>query len=218
MGYTLDAFGKPVFSKSPPQTVVDMQANAAFADLFAATRRGTEAEREALLPGQRREGMLFVATDTGYTYQVISGAFMMVAANIFGRVNRSATSLTLGVSAWANASLNALWTTDVARGLPAFANGWKVPVAGRYRVTWELRGNGVFAAGVSVNNATPNTAAVRVAQTGSLIQGVIALATGSGDVVLQAGDDVRLFGFASTGSPVLEGNTGFWSIQWVGAI
>ena len=65
MGYTLDAYGKPVFSKSPTQTVVDMQVIADFADEFANVRADTSAERDDLLPAQLRPGMLFSETDTG---------------------------------------------------------------------------------------------------------------------------------------------------------
>lgn len=67
MGHTLDAYGKPVFDDvySFPE---DSQANADFAGTFAWTRGGTAAGRLALLPGQIRDGMTYVETDTGEVF------------------------------------------------------------------------------------------------------------------------------------------------------
>lgn len=63
MGYTLDAFGKPVFDDvySFP---ADSQANADFAAGFANVRIGTGAERQALPVSKQHPGMLWVETDT----------------------------------------------------------------------------------------------------------------------------------------------------------
>lgn len=67
MAHTLDPYGKPNFDDvySFPG---DSQANADFADTFAWTRGGTAAGRLALLPGQMRDGMAYVETDTGEVY------------------------------------------------------------------------------------------------------------------------------------------------------
>jgi len=73
MGYTTDSFGKPVFSKSPTQTVVDLQAAADFAGEFANVRVGTASERGALTPGEIHPGMLFSESDTGKILVALSG-------------------------------------------------------------------------------------------------------------------------------------------------
>lgn len=72
MGYTLNAYGKPVFDDvySFPG---DSQANADFAHAFAWTSGGTTADRGALLPGQIRPGMLFTESDTGKILVALSG-------------------------------------------------------------------------------------------------------------------------------------------------
>lgn len=72
MGYTLNAYGKPVFDDvySFPG---DSQANADFAHAFAWTRGGTASDRGALLPGQIRPGMLFTESDTGKILVALSG-------------------------------------------------------------------------------------------------------------------------------------------------
>ena len=73
MGYTLDAYGKPVFSKTPTQTVVDLQAAADFAGEFANVRVGIASDRGALTPGEIRPGMLFSETDTGRLLVALAG-------------------------------------------------------------------------------------------------------------------------------------------------
>ena len=89
MGYTLDAYGKPVFSKSPTQTVVDMQASADFAEVFAWTRGGTATERGLLTPGQIRDGMTFVETDTGEVFDRTLGSWVRRARVNGGKVTAS---------------------------------------------------------------------------------------------------------------------------------
>lgn len=84
MGHTLDAYGKPVFDDvySFPE---DSQANADFAGTFAWTRGGTAAGRLALLPGQIRDGMTYVETDTGEVFDRTLGDWVRRARVNGGR-------------------------------------------------------------------------------------------------------------------------------------
>jgi hypothetical protein len=74
MGFTNDAYGKPAFSDGF-NLPGDLQAAANFADTFANLRRGTAADRAALVAGQLRDGMLFLENDTGdlYSYTTVDG-------------------------------------------------------------------------------------------------------------------------------------------------
>lgn len=92
MGYTTDSFGKPVFSKSPTQTVVDLQAAADFAGEFANVRVGTASERGALTPGEIRPGMLFSESDTGKILVALSGGGWRVVDQDTGDVGLSLAS------------------------------------------------------------------------------------------------------------------------------
>lgn len=62
-----DAYGKPVFNDAFALPG-DLAAAVAYADTFANGRRGTSSERQGLVAGKRRDGMLFVETDTGDVY------------------------------------------------------------------------------------------------------------------------------------------------------
>lgn len=68
MGNTKNAYGKPVYDDiySFPQ---DSQDNADFTDEFANIRTGTSVERQNLVAGKQRPGMLFSEEDTGDLYR-----------------------------------------------------------------------------------------------------------------------------------------------------
>lgn len=62
-----DAYGKPTFGDTY-DFPNDSNVLADFANTFANGRRGTSAERQGLVAGKRRDGMLFVEIDTGGVY------------------------------------------------------------------------------------------------------------------------------------------------------
>ena len=77
MGNTANAYGELTFDDvySFPG---DMNALAAFVNLFANARRGTANERNNLTAGKMRDGMFFIETDTGDVYLRRSGAWKHV--------------------------------------------------------------------------------------------------------------------------------------------
>ena len=91
MGHTLDAYGKPVFDDTFA-ALSDLQAGADFAEVFAWTRGGTNAQRLALLPGKLRNGMSFVETDTGEVFDYTLGAWVR-RARVNGGLVSGATNL-----------------------------------------------------------------------------------------------------------------------------
>lgn len=75
MGFELDAYGKPVYNQAP-QTVLDLQAAADFANTFANVRAGTA--RADLTPGQLRDGLLYVETNNGDVYMRRAGGWKRI--------------------------------------------------------------------------------------------------------------------------------------------
>jgi hypothetical protein len=69
MGFSLDGYGKPIFTSSP-QTVADLQAAADHADRIGGLLKLTNLEREDLTSGETKPGWLISETDTGYLYLV----------------------------------------------------------------------------------------------------------------------------------------------------
>lgn len=78
MGFTLDAFGKPVYTSTPTQTVPDLQGGADFARDFAWVREGTRDERLALPSAKTPDGMLFTETDYGWVWLRRGGAWRLL--------------------------------------------------------------------------------------------------------------------------------------------
>lgn len=195
--YTYDTDGTPAFL---PASGVLHFANTTDADSWAAANPGLLTAGDAAMIGAIR-----------YTW---NGTKWL--PKIFGRVKRTNTAPTFGTGAWYDASVNANWSADKAQGLAAFSNGWTAPIAGRYRVSYELRASGAFAAAVSVNNATPSTAQVDLAQSAAVIQGAIAFVTVTGDLSLAANDVVRVLTLSSSGTLALDNNQrGYFSFEWI---
>ncbi|OJU41828.1 MAG: hypothetical protein BGN97_03765 [Microbacterium sp. 69-10] len=142
MGNTKDAYGKPVFDDvyGFPQ---DAQDNADFADEFANVRRGTSVERQALASGKRRDGMLFVESDTGMVYvSRAGGAWQRVAGPLRfggGRVSvatdaNGIVSVTHGMGAAPSAV-----TAVVAMDSPVIGNVLKAEVGNITSTAFEVR-------------------------------------------------------------------------------
>ncbi len=217
MGNTKNSAGKRVFNDvySFPQ---DSQDLADDIDEYSNARRGTSAQRQALTASLRRVGMLWEETDTGDVWlDTAASGWIPIYADIFGRMNRANTPVTLNTTAWVDLSANANWAADTRRGgLAAYNNGWIIPRAGRYEIKSELRASGAFATAISVNKPAPATSEVKFAQSAAVVQGVIAFASSSGDDLFAAGDVVRLFAITATGNPIVEALRGYWSIKWLG--
>lgn len=73
MGFTLNAARKPIYSRTPTQTVEDLQAGVDYAELVGGGLRGTSAERLLLTSADVLLGQTFVETDTGSIYVWLTG-------------------------------------------------------------------------------------------------------------------------------------------------
>lgn len=139
MGYTLDAYGKPVFSKTPTQTVVDLQANADFTNTFAWTRGGTAAGRLALLPGQIRDGMTYVETDTGEVYDRTLGDWVRRKRVNGGRVSASTDASGYVTVNHGLRTVPVSVTATIATSSPVIAHRLKVQVETITATTFRAR-------------------------------------------------------------------------------
>lgn len=210
--------GAPQFSGSgAPDIAVDPTEVAKYAaDVGNSIIRANFAALDAY--GYKRAGLRGVALDTGFTYEHDGSGWLLVRTDIFGRVTRADTSISMSTSAWVDTSPNANWSADTARGITPYNNGWVIPVSGRYQISYELRASGAFGAGVSVNLPTPSTTDVFLAMSAASIQGVIGFASNSGVFTLTAGDVVRLLAIRDSGTPSLSGLAGYWSVEWTGRL
>jgi hypothetical protein len=221
MGHIRNADGSLRFQATPNQTVADLQALADRIEAVGGFLRGSAASREELTSGQAKDGWLFAETDTGRLYLRQAGNWVCIWARVRGRVSRSNNPSSFNGDSYGNASANANWTPDTNVGLDAYDAGWRVPVAGRYLVSFEMRASGAFLAGFSVNYSGTAPALVGM-QTATPVQNVAATAVAT-PVWLNAQDIVRPYVLAPSGTTLNllratdVGGGGHFSIEWVGA-
>lgn len=201
MGNTTNAYGKPVFDDSYdfPEDTNDL---AGFADTFANVRRGTASDRTSLLPGQIRDGMLFLETDTGliweYTtaggWRCMTGAMLSVATDntqaIANNVNTDITftgetPIIIGYGLAVNVSTGVVTAT----------------LAGKYRVHGQVAWNSGGSASAHVLSLSKNNATTGL---GSALATVDVVNTICGQSVtgmfdLAANDTIRLKALQTSG-------------------
>lgn len=175
--------------------------------------RVTSAQRIVLDPVDLTPGRLYIETDTHRIWAWF-GSWVCVYARIRGRVDRSNVPSTFNSSVWTNAAGNFNWTPVTSVGISAYNNGWAAPIAGRYLVTYDMRASGAFLAGFSVNYVG-TTPYVEGAQSAPAIQNVAA-ASAALPVKLNAGDTVRPYILAGSGTIDLLPSAGRFAIEWVG--
>lgn len=118
-------------------------------------------------------------------------------------MQRSGTAATIGSSAYVNLAQDVLWTEYSRNGFAAFSGGIIAPESGLYLVSYRVRTSAIpILAGVTVNNASPTTIdQLRLAAaSGSAISSNL-IAESSGFVWMDAGQTLRLFGLAASGTP-----------------
>lgn len=179
-------------------------------------RVGTNAERLALAGADLFEGLKFRTTDTKLEYVYTGLTWLLTADNrIIGRVNRSATASTFPSANYTNVGTNTFWVNNTAEGIAAYNGGWTIPETGWYSVSYEMRANGGFVSGVSVNY-TSTSPLLFLAATSGTIQ-TVAAATVTGSMKLNKNDVIRPYLLASSGNPSWVPNVGFFSLEWIRA-
>lgn len=177
-----------------------MRANFAAVDSYAYERKG--------LRGKALDTMIeYEHTGTG-------AGWVPVGARLVGRVKRSSSATTFPSSGYTNVASNTFWTADVNQGVAPYNAGWTIPITSRYLVEYEIRATGSFLAGITVNYAGASPSLI-LTSTPAAVQG-IASATVSATVKLTAGDVIRPYLLASTGTPAWVDSVGFFAFEWVG--
>lgn len=174
---------------------------------------GLDSVRTALTAPALKEGLEFYSTDTNIQWTYDGSAWFVSFARIRGTVNRSVTATTFPAS-YTNVGATTFWTPDVAVGISAYANCWKVALAGRYNIAYEIRASGAFLSGVAINysGTSPNLFGTSSPQP---VQGVAAT-TVSFTKKLAANDEIRPYLLAASGTPSWSTGVGFFSVEWVG--
>ena len=165
-------------------------------------------------PAAGQEGRTYFSTDTNIEWLDNGTTWVVKWANIRGNVNRSGTATTFPAS-YTNVSTNTFWTANVAQGITAYNNGWTAPIAGRYLIGLEIRADNSFLCGISVNYSGTSPTLFGVS-TQPPVQNVAA-STVSFTKKLAAGDVIRPYMLAASGTPAWIPSVGFFSIEWVGA-
>lgn len=162
----------------------------------------------------RRKGLRGKALDTMIEYEHTGSGWVPVGGRLVGRVKRSSSATTFPSSGYTNVASNTFWTADVNQGVAAYNAGWTIPITSRYLVEYEIRATGSFLAGITVNYAGASPSLI-LTSTPAAVQG-IASATVSATVKLTAGDVIRPYLLASTGTPAWVDSVGFFAFEWVG--
>lgn len=164
-------------------------------------------------PAFGQEGRTYYATDTNVEWLDTGTSWVVKFARIRGNVNRSATATTFPAS-YTNVAANTFWTADVAEGIVAYNACWKIPLAGRYLVSYEIRATGAFLSGISINYAlgSPTLYGTSSPQP---VQGVAAT-TVSFTKKFALNDELRPYLLAASGTPSWTTGAGYFSIEWVG--
>lgn len=213
MGNARNSAGKRIFDDvySFPQDSQDLADDiwAAYTSLV-----GTAAQRAALTPGHLRAGMEFRETDTKYTYRHDGTGWVLQTTGLVGRVVRSGTATTFPAS-YTNVSANTFWTQEVAKGFANYNAGWVIPTTGRYLVSYEFRASASFLVGLTIDYSGATPTSFVLLSTSSAVQGVAGV-TASAPLKLSAGQTIRPYLLAASGTPAWQASVGHFSVEWAG--
>ena len=205
--------GRPIFlDTGAPDTGVDPTAVGIYAaEVGNRIVKANLAELDAY--PYKRAGLEGHALDTHFNYVHDGSGWVLKDAGLVGRVVRSGTATTFP-NVYTNVATNSFWSAEAVAGFAAYNDGWTIPVTGRYLVSYEFRATASFLSGVSVNYAGP-TPALFLAASPPAVQG-LAAATVAATKKFTAGDVIRPYLLAASGSPSWVASVGFFSVEWIG--
>lgn len=167
-----------------------------------------------------RVGQLAVVLSNGSTY-VRGTSDWIPTAHAAGILMRRSTTATTIPSAYTDLSANTFWTeSNRSGGFAAYNNGVTVPYSGVYRINYSVSTTtiGVLAGITRNKGAGVALGDLECASSGGLAQG-IAIAAASDEIVLAAGDVIRLYAIATSGSPAwrVEAGLSVFQVEFIRA-
>lgn len=179
-----------------------------------ASWRVANSTARAALTGMRA-GDFAYQIDTDILYRYSGSAWLIHEDEVFGSIRRTSATPSVSSASYTKLSDNANWNVagSERKGFAAYNDGWTVPVAGRYLITYSLvAGPAGLLAGIRVGSTSATLADLHGINTGANVQN-IAAAAGAIEMPLAASDTVRLFGLGATGTPTLTASIGHFDIR-----
>ncbi|WP_439592382.1 hypothetical protein [Microbacterium sp.] len=213
MGNALDASGKPIFSSTPPQTVVDLQAGVDYTKKYAFRRAGTASARSGLAPGEIWDGLEFYETDTELTFEYDGSGWNRRSPALLAIETANTQTLTSG--AYADVVFTGQTPATIGVGLSIVPATGIVTcsLAGLYRifgaVTFALGGSAsTHALAVSINGSTTYSR-----QASSNASAVAETVDVEAFLQLNANDTVKLRAIQNSGANKVIGAANGYSTQ-----
>lgn len=146
-------------------------------------------------------GQLAVALDDGGMYVRASSGWIPTAFAAGILMRRSTTAGSVSSSTYTDLSASSFWTERNRSGFPPYAAGITAPFTGVYRLSYSITTTAVaIVAGVTVNKSASVSLADLECPAGSGLAQGVAVASTSGELLLNAGDVVRLYAIAASSS------------------
>lgn len=144
------------------------------------------------------------------------------SGDVSARAVRAAITVSVASADYTNVSANANWSTAApvgeAEGFSAYANGWTVPVSGVYELSWALATTSTsLVGGITVNKSSLVNYTDFKAIDSAPLSGGLCGAGASEPVYLVAGDVLRLYAIAGSGTATLAANLGHFSARLIKA-
>lgn len=145
-----------------------------------------------------------------------AGWYPVGEAKPYGRMNKSGQGGSISSTEYTDLSGNVYWTASDRLGFTAYNAGWTVPMTGMYRISTAVQANATILTGISINNTSPPIAALRSRVSAPVLQN-IAVASQSSEIELVAGQVVRLFALAITGTATWSADPlgGYFNLEFL---
>lgn len=162
------------------------------------------------------EGQSVVVLATGDVYTFSATKWILTKQSVAHAVMRRTNSaISAPFGSYGNVSANAAWTSTNGLLLGCtYSNGIVIQVAGWYRVFWTMWVEGLPSGlfGIAVN--TPTVGAPTLHALAPIVSNVIGTGGGSGEVYLNAGDVLTLWGYGHSGGMALRAASTYEPMNW----
>lgn len=176
-------------------------------------RNSTERDAGTWLEGQK---VYDIATDIEWTYD--GSAWDAPAGSFVGRAVRTSATPTIASADYSNLSTTANWSTTATDGqvknFAAYSDGWTIPYAGTYEVSYSLQSTAAILVAITVNDASVVVGDLKLMSVGATVQSLTGVSA-SGQMRFAAGDVIRIWGLTATSTTTASASKGHFAITWV---